>query len=858
MEQVKQILLKRSSLVFLPRPTAETLVHPHVLAGLETQLLDLGYVVSASLHTALGQLTAVKLAHVNKLLFETLSVQLGAHQNHEPLFRHFPDGIPKNTWELYVKRLLVLYYQRPGQPCLLCGKDDETHPLAPCGHLVCGHCFDGTNYSACPICNRKINSRTPFLQPTLPRTPTPNCTEYVRLKRLDLGVDLHEATKILFSQLVERTIPLSKSDVDDLKIIITNCREIVTDWLPERIPVKETKAQILGQLLRDLSVPPMLLPVLAQHLDTAMDVLRLLAVYSNGQADLLEKPAKFVSMPRALRKSLLQILNSCAFPSLTEDLERHHSWWKHAAEILHPFEFAQRFPRAALAFAVVRQTEVDPNTMFGKLLCRTAEIHGSHVHRFGSRFIFRSWTSRVEEALFIGDTKVALQMLQQRPGEFSRRLDHLLRVATRCGSDQQECVVSAFENAVHRMASPILLVLAAHLRGRSRPLSKRVFFPKGEVTLSWATQDARVALPAVMTTMLVDCIERELLRRAEQQSHYHVSLVDVRLAQLLIPFNERTAARALVAIPRGSIVPLTDGKCLRLFVHWMQPTAMRVDLDLSVAFYDADWRFRGRCDYTNFSFGSGEALHSGDFTSAPAPEGASEFIDLNIDEFQGAGIRYAVMSVLSYNNIPFELLPRGFAGFMTRNDVFGDIFDARTVEQRFDLQGKSRVTIPMVVDLDKKQMFWMDVHLTVQDTYHNVQRHKRGIGRLCSDFFRYFQSGNRPTLWELAGLHAAARSRTVVVRLCDGRQMVYHRKQDESLQSFYHRIIDCGEVAEMIGDSSPYITGPCLAAIYRGEMKMPEGSMAYALYGEQMYSDNLKRVTAGDLVAQLQSAVIDT
>ncbi len=176
-----------------------------------------------------------------------------------------------------------------------------------------------------------------------------------------------------------------------------------------------------------------------------------------------------------------------------------------------------------------------------------------------------------------------------------------------------------------------------------------------------------------------------------------------------MPFSERTAARSLLAVPRGSSIPLPSGRVVRLFLHWAQPDRIRVDLDLSVSFYDAAWEFLGACDYTNLRFLEHKAIHSGDFTSAPRPDGASEFVDLDIARLFASDVRYAVMVVFAYN-IPFERLRRGFAGLMGRDEPEAAVFDARTVKQRIDLQGRSRVCAPMAIDFHERRVLWMDVN----------------------------------------------------------------------------------------------------------------------------------------------------
>ena len=48
-------------------------------------------------------------------------------------------------------------------------------------------------------------------------------------------------------------------------------------------------------------------------------------------------------------------------------------------------------------------------------------------------------------------------------------------------------------------------------------------------------------------------------------------VIDAALADIVVPFNERTASRAAVALTRGSRVAVPDSKALRLFLHWCQP-----------------------------------------------------------------------------------------------------------------------------------------------------------------------------------------------------------------------------------------------------------------------------------------------
>ncbi len=138
-------------------------------------------------------------------------------------------------------------------------------------------------------------------------------------------------------------------DRADLAILL-----IDPDWLPDEIPVRETRAVALAALVKD---HPELLDILAE---TATDVLRLLYVLMAGDPSLRTPPVRRLSAPRVTRRTILARLNRIPFERLVEDLHRHPRAWKRIAENLHPFEYATTYPVAALAFAILRRTHLAP------------------------------------------------------------------------------------------------------------------------------------------------------------------------------------------------------------------------------------------------------------------------------------------------------------------------------------------------------------------------------------------------------------------------------------------------------------------------------------------------------------------
>ncbi|KJY42655.1 hypothetical protein VR41_06910 [Streptomyces sp. NRRL B-1568] len=803
MPTLHSVLLRRARTVYVDHEpaTGSAPSEPRVAAGLaalEAELMDRGHALTGPLRAALGAAGAEALADSGRSLLRAVDAQLGADRTHMPLFQGFPHSVPDDTFALYVDRVFALLLQEPEQPCVLCAEVGSVRPVSPCAHLVCGKCWDGADYTGCPLCHRRIDRTDPFLRPAgdRPAGDGPAAPRAVSgpLRLLVLGTSRTADAAAELAALLARRTPLSPQDREDVRVLVAHAAPGGLGWLPDDVPVRETKALVLGTLLREggpvtASAVRHRLPAM---LTTATDVLRLLYAHSGGEGDLLELP-RLRSVPRALRRELLAVLDAFDVSSLVEDLLRHPRAAKRAAEVLHPFEGHARHPRAALAFAALRGTDVSEcgAGSLGEALLRTAAEHPhAVVVRKGAsavRIVARTWGARVEEALRTGDLGAATALLRQRPGELVRRLDHLLR---RYGSEALPPeLAEALERGLPEVGPGPLLSALGELRGRHLPSPRRVFFPRGQVAHAYAVPDERAPLPAPLVARVCALLEAEVLRRLGGASGYELAVLDPALARLAVPFAERTAAASLVSVPRGSELPLPEGWLLRLFLHWVEPEGTRVDLDLSVAFFDDDWNRVGHCDYTTLRHGGDAAVHSGDLTSAPAPLGATEYVDLDLAALMAGGARFAVPVVFSFGNIPFEELPDAFAGFMALPDsgARDSAYHPGAVRQRFDLSGQSRICVPMVIDLADCRALWTDVHLPSDTGLHSVGRHGDGLGRLGRELWDCFTGGSRLTLWDVACWHAAARAGESAVLRPDGLWF-YRRREGEDTATFAARL----------------------------------------------------------------------
>lgn len=862
MTELHDVLLRRQHTVFLPDARAAGAgqrVWPWrkrsklpLLRDLEQRLALLGYLLSAELRDALAGLGDAALIAVGRHMLRVLATVRGGHVPHVPQFRDFPAGTPYDTDGLYIERVVRWLLQEEDAPCLVCGKA-AVHALDPCAHLVCAHCFDGSNYSGCPICHGRINPDSPFLEPAQAREPLPY-EQFGAPVRLVSGKDVTDASLELAGRLLARQSPLSPAEREDLVTLVGALGDRILDAAPERsIPVRETKALVLGTLLDRADDPAATFAAVAPMLGTATDVLRVLTVWMGGDAGLVEPRPRLRPMSRPLRRAVLTVLEHLPIDRLGEDMARHRERWVRTGEALRPFEYHRRFPNVSLAFASLRRSLPEPDGPLAETL-RKATADGDDaidvaLTRTALRVRLRTFAALVEAALAEGALARAVELLSERPGELARRFDHLLR---RIGSERPELgpvLFAALADAVPKLPTPLLLTLRSVLASRSEPLARRVFFPRGAVTRAYGTIDLRPLLPAKEIGQAVDIISEELAHRATLLAPVATAVLDESLADLLCPVAERTASKALVQLPRGSVVPLPDGDRLRLFVHWTEPTDVRVDLDLSVAIFDREWRHVSVCDYTRLrAFLDDSAVHSGDLTSAPAPLGASEFVDLDIPQLESHGVRHLAMIIFSYNDIAFETMTDAFAGFMSGRDQRGEVFDARTVEQRFDLTGDAKICLPMLVDLETRTMRWVDVKPGAGPGLHSVFSHRAKLAHLCCDLHDNFSSAQRPTLYEVAALHAAARAGDVLVRRREGGIVHLSRRDGETVQAFAGRI---GTLEGAVAGEVALGGGPVFAALAVGDLELPDGSSCYALRPRLTPPATVTQLTAGDLVSAL-------
>lgn len=568
-------------------------------------------------------------------------------------------------------------------------------------------------------------------------------------KRQELTLGSLEDLKEIFTNLLSSKTSLAQQDYKDLEWCLENVEES-WNWIPEEITFKEILAWISAKLVEEGKIK-----VLAKYYKTATDVLRLAVSLSDGDVS-LAKNTKFKSFSRKERRIIMSLLDQCS--NLEEDMWRYREQWIRLGERLHPGEFkGQAFKKVQLAFKSIRE---EKKPLF--------------------------WTGKVEGLIKSpehnkGEIETLLGLLMQRPGEFARRLDKLLRDYL----DYTDEIVESFSTVADKVSTHVLLQTLAHFQYRNCE-DLRTVMPKGNAakiqTLDSFSQEIGD------TTKLRVVIINALVQQYSKRSKLGNVWIDDELKNFIVPFSQRSATSAYKVMTRGSRFTLAQ-KNVRFFIWWtnVKDGFEAVDLDLSVAFYNENWGYVGHVSYNNIKDSARKCYHSGDITNGGAfgGKGASEFIDVDLDAMLSGGVRYIVPQVYSYTGEPFSQVPCTF-GWMERSDLnSGEIYEPTTVENQISLSSEDRYTVPLVIDCKERKVIWTDLSGQFQfEQFNNLESNL--VGTTLSAYAMV--NLKRTTMFQVAALNALARGK--VVERVEDADVIFTADEERIKKALSTKILD--------------------------------------------------------------------
>lgn len=539
-----------------------------------------------------------------------------------------------------------------------------------------------------------------------------------KVKVIDLGKweDLYE----IFDSLCKSKTSISQTDKEDLEWIMKNSNV----KFPDEIPLKENVA-LIGKIYVE-SNPLATADKLQKYFKTATDVLRLITAMSDGDISLATN-TKYRSFKRKERRLLLELLNNCG--NIQEDMLRYKNRWIRIGERLHPSEYKTgQYSNARLAFDKLRNNE--------------------KIQTFNSKVDYNMKDKKFENAILL---------LQKRPGELARRLDHLLRTV-----DKKNIVINTFKDVANKVSTPVLLQIKEHFKNRQDELSTRVFFPKGCLARSYAIENKLPDIDKKYCDTIVKICENALVEIYKSKDFMGNVYLSDEYKNYIVPFSQRSASKSLKTIVRGSRIKLKENaKAMRAFIWWTNTDDERVDIDLSATVFDENWNYINHVSYTRlrddemYIYHSGDIINGGDVNGV----GVSEFLDVDIESVVDAGGRYVVYQVYNYSEQTFGNLPHAMFGWMEREDVdSGEIYEPRTVAQKMDLTSQSKVCIPVIFDCVERKFIWCDMNVSLDGCHHhrggnNVESNLMGVAATCYSIVNM----KKPNLYDLIDLHIRAR-----------------------------------------------------------------------------------------------------
>jgi len=664
-----------------------------------SEMAKLGYKI-----TNVSEFNDSALDNYDELIKNLLEMK-GGNVKHVPLFKGFPEDVPEKD-EFFIKRIIGFL-----------GNVFEAIPIEEGtqldnGLIVPDWLFDLEQFGADPITGRQDLGLYQEGVKDQDSRKQDSHTQWFNLKFVDEAEAEELAKKYLARNLYAKS-SIKEALKPTIEFLLNEFGTNPID--PTQVVFKETKTYLM-KFFWDKKDHASAIELAG----TPTDLLRLFASVTDTDVSLAE-PIKFPKFTRAQRRLILGSLDKCK--NLAENLNDYKGLWLKVGKALHPGDYSKVFKNTFDAFTLLRN---------GKVV---------------------TFNSKVEQSLSVGDVGSILGLLTERPGIFARRIHHILEV-----SDNPLATLEAFAKVVDKVQLKNLLVLEAFFSTIEDADFRTVINKKGKIRVM---DNKKGRLGTKTQKQLLIVIKEAIVRKigAEKESWDGKNVwVDPALATLTVPLQQRKASDGLMTLGRGSKLPIDDGKVLRLFVYWKE-NLQRTDLDLSLIAYDKDMKYTGHVSYTNLSLG--KMVHSGDITSAP--HGAAEFIDIPLEDMKATdGTRYIATQIYRYAGDKFSDMPECFSGWMIREKTSKSqkSFDIKTVQNKFDMNGSGAYAIPILVDLETKEIIFIDLYVNGLHTHNRVEGAYEDISSITREVAKF--SETRPNLMSLAAYHAEGRNAELV------------------------------------------------------------------------------------------------
>jgi hypothetical protein len=621
------------------------------------------------------------------------------------------------------------------------------------------------------------------------------------LSNTSLSVSSKELMKNMFNYLLEK----DASSLED--ILIKN-----------KIPQKENLA-FMGAVVLQSSLD--FNNSLAKQFQTPTDLIRLSAALNDGDTS-LAKDTKIKNMSRPMRKAfaakLENMLQTGDKSQFMENMFTYKEQWSRLAFAMHIGEYQSKCPLAFEALQKVRSNDKDEsfNYKIEKLitsgntvgaseqLCARPGIFGRMLNQVLSKSKDVAEQEKVLGNFKLAAESIATPVLLQIHAKFKYDNQNEKKIILPKGglgkmfvrdlnAPKVEKVVKKkpvynsykvpekapevkMESALAQALKNVLNIKDADkVMAEVKRIMPEITVAETEKVKELIKETAKVAVVQNYTKVsdelankIASTIEITLIERFKSAPALGNVYIEDNLTLQNIPFAQRTASKALKTVPKGSrFVKESDKPIIRFFTWWNEngfdkngkPVNVGlVDIDLSVGIFDSGYNLIKQCAYYDMR-SSDYLTHSGDITSAP--NGAAEYIDVNIDKMMKElpSAAYVGQLISSYTQQKYADMPECYSGWMEREQKqHGEIFEASTVQNKVDITCEATQVLTCLYDINRKEYIWADTPIKANLYYNNNLNSVKGAMAYAIEALVEMK---KPNLYDLFEMHAKARGNIV-------------------------------------------------------------------------------------------------
>lgn len=517
----------------------------------------------------------------------------------------------------------------------------------------------------------------------------------------------------IFTDIVSVNQSLSPGDREIMEWFVKNNIKII---LPDVIPFKENLCTLyaLG------------LPV---KVNTVTDVLRIAVHMSGGDISLpavkhmlLDSWTKTIKDPKFMFKKfsktevkrLLNTLNNSNCDASEGILYAER--WKRLGEILHPGSYKKAYPKAWYFFYKVRNKTV------------------------------RSWYSKLNSE-FQSSLLDGLDVLVQRPGEFARRLDWLLRTNSN-NPNNLDVILNTMYTVLPKVSNKVLYELYGHMSQRDTEKTRSIMIKGARKRTELST------LPA-LDVNVIEAVQNTIKAVLKNKFLALPELGNVFLSEDLkkipIPTNLRSLNPSSKPIMRGQRVKMGNGdaKVIRAYTHWFDKQGNQ-DIDMAAYFVGLG---KSKMISWNCSHSEPEGYFSGDIRYRQGS--CAEYIDIVFKNALKNGFKYVILTVHNFQGGTLAEIEDCVFGYMERkHPSANEIFKPNTTVNSVRLMSPASTSIPVVIDLETQEYIYIDIDVSgipVQSANANS----------ILDAISYYTEDPKFSAYDLLKLHIEARGKEV-------------------------------------------------------------------------------------------------